>query len=89
MDPHVERALNFDRAHDSILRMLHRTAQPLTTIRGILELTLTETMTAEEKKAWLEQAVEQISQASSSFNQLREIVIKQAGLYSEARALHV
>jgi signal transduction histidine kinase len=75
--------------NDSILRMLHRTAQPLTVIRGILEMTLTETMTAEEKKAWLEQAVEQITQASARFDQLRKTMEVQAGLHSEVRAIHV
>lgn len=89
MHSHVENDLSFNRVNDTILRMLHRTAQPLTTIRGILELTLTEAMTTEEKKAWLQKAVEEISQANSSFDQLRKIVEKQAGLYPEARTLHV
>jgi hypothetical protein len=76
-------------ANDAILRILHKTAQPLSTIRGILELTLTEAMTAEEKQAWLQQAVEQISQANSRFEQLRRAVEKQAGLYPEAKTFHV
>ena len=71
-------------AYEAILRILHKTAQPLSTIRGILELTLTEAMTPEEKKVWLQQAVEQISQANSRFEQLRRVVEKQ-----EERVLHV
>jgi hypothetical protein len=86
----MEVAHKIDRtANEAILRILHKTAQPLSTIRGILELTLTEAMTAEEKKAWLEQAVEQISQANSRFEQLRRAVEKQAGWYSEARTFNV
>jgi signal transduction histidine kinase len=86
----MEIAHNVDRSgNDAILRILHKTAQPLSTIRGILELTLSEAMTAEEKQAWLQQAVEQISQANSRFEQLRRFVEKQAGLGSEARTLHV
>jgi hypothetical protein len=86
----MEVAHNADHAaSDAILRILHKTAQPLSTIQGILELTLTEAMTAEEKKAWLEQAVEQITQANSRFDQLRRVVEKQAGLYGEGRVLHV
>lgn len=76
-------------ANDAILRILHKTAQPLSTIRGILELTLTEAMTAEEKKAWLEQAVEQISQANSRFEQLRRVVEKQADWFGEAKTFNV
>jgi signal transduction histidine kinase len=89
MDSTAESTRNPDRANAAILRMLHHTAQPLTTIRGILELTLSEAMTAEEKKAWLQKAVEQISQANSSFDQLRKIVEKQTGLYPEVRTFHV
>lgn len=86
----MEIAHSVDRSgSDAILRILHKTAQPLSTIRGILELTLTEAMTAEEKQAWLQQAVEQISQANSRFEQLRRVVEKQAGLGSEAKTLHV
>ena len=81
---------NADRlANDPILRLLHRTAQPLSTIQGILEMTLTESMTAEEKRAWLEQAMEQIAQATSGFNQLRKFVETQACMNSEGRAMHV
>ncbi len=66
---------NYDRtAEDAILRILHRTAQPLSTVRGILELTLAEAMTADERKAWLQQAMEQIVQATSTFDQLRQFV---------------
>jgi hypothetical protein len=66
---------NHDRtAEDAILRILHRTAQPLSTVRGILELTLAEAMTADEKKAWLQQAMEQLLQATSTFEQLRQLV---------------
>lgn len=61
---------------DAILMMLHRTAQPLSTLRGILELTLAEAMTADEKKAWLQQAMEQLLRATSNFEQLRELVEK-------------
>ena len=75
--------------NDSILGMLHRTAQPLTVIRGILEMTLTEAMPAEEKNAWLERAVEQIEQANVRFEQLRKTVEVQAGLHPRARAVHV
>jgi len=91
MESHgMEATHNADRSvNDAILRILHKTAQPLSTIRGILELTMTEAMTAEEKQAWLQQAVEQISQANSRFEQLRRVVEKQAGLYPEARTLHV
>lgn len=86
----MEAVHNVDRSvNDAILRILHKTAQPLSTIRGILELTLTEAMTSEEKKAWLEQAVEQISQANSRFEQLRRVVEKQAGLHPEVKTLHV
>jgi len=86
----METAHDVDRsANDAILRILHKTAQPLSTIRGILELTLTEAMTPEEKHEWLQQAVEQISQANSRFEQLRRAVEKQAGLYPEAKTLHV
>ncbi|HVM91865.1 MAG TPA: hypothetical protein VMT67_03580 [Terriglobales bacterium] len=86
----AEVALNPDRpVADPILGMLHRTAQPLCTIRGILELTLTEAMTAEEKSVWLQKAVEQISQACTRFDQLRQIVEKQARSRTEARAMHV
>jgi len=81
---------NADRfASDGILRLLHWTAQPLSTIQGILEMTLTETMTAEEKQAWLEQAMEQIAQATSGFNQLRKIMETQSGWNAEERTMHV
>jgi nitrogen-specific signal transduction histidine kinase len=59
---------------DAVLMLLHRTAQPLSTVRGILELTLAEAMTADEKKAWLQQAMEQLLQATSNFEQLRQLV---------------
>ncbi len=59
---------------DALLRILHRTAQPLSTVRGILELTLEDAMTADEKKVWLQQAMEQIIQATSTFEQLRQLV---------------
>ena len=61
-------------AEDAILRILHRTAQPLSTVRGILELTLAEGMTADERQAWLQQAMEQIVQATATFDQLRQLV---------------
>ncbi len=63
-------------AEDAILRILHRTAQPLSTVRGILELTLAEGMTADERQAWLQQAMEQIVQATATFDQLRQFVEK-------------
>ena len=55
-------------------RMLHQIAQPLATVQGILELTLTEAMSADEKKAWLQQAMEQLLRATSGFDQLRQVV---------------
>ncbi|MGA9527464.1 MAG: hypothetical protein WBS24_05060 [Terriglobales bacterium] len=54
--------------------MLHQIAQPLATVRGILELTLAEAMGADEKKAWLQQAMEQLLRATSGFDQLRQIM---------------
>lgn len=59
---------------DAILSILHRTAQPLSTARGILELTLEDAMTADEKKVWLQQAMEQIVQATARFDQLRQLL---------------
>ena len=91
MDSHVSGTTHYadPSVNDAILRLLHRTAQPLTTIQGILEMTLTESMTAEEKRAWLEKAVEQTVQATSDFNQLRKIVETWTCLNSEGRAMHV
>jgi signal transduction histidine kinase len=76
MDSHrAGLAHNLDRTgEDAILRILHRTAQPLSTVRGILELTLEDAMTADEKKAWLQQAMEQIIEATATFDQLRQLV---------------
>jgi len=75
MDFHSSETRNHDRAaEDAILRILHRTAQPLSTVRGIIELTLAEAMTADEKKVWLQQAMEQLLQATSTFDQLRELI---------------
>lgn len=55
-------------------RMLHQIAQPLATVQGILEMTLTEAMSADEKRAWLQQAMEQLLRATSGFDQLRQVV---------------
>ena len=73
---------------ESILQSLHRMAQPLCTIRGILELTSTEVLTAEEKTVWLQKAVEEITQANSRFDQLRQIVEQQIPISSGERLWH-
>jgi hypothetical protein len=59
---------------DSILLLLHRTAQPLSTARGILELTLAEPMTEDEKRTWLQQAMAQVVQVTSNFDELRQMI---------------
>ncbi len=74
MDSHSCASHNFGGNTADPLGILHRIAQPLSTVRGILELTLAETMSADEKKAWLEQAMEQLLRATSGFDQLRHIV---------------
>jgi hypothetical protein len=56
-----------------ILLILHRTAQPLSTVRGILELILADALPEDEKRMWLQQAVQQTLQVVSSFTQLREV----------------
>lgn len=56
-----------------ILLILHRTAQPLSTVRGILELILADALPEDEKRMWLQQAVQQTLQIISSFTQLREV----------------
>jgi DNA-directed RNA polymerase specialized sigma subunit len=76
-------------ANDEILHILHKAAQPLSTIQGILELTLSKDMTAKEIKEWLEKAAQQIMQANSTFRQLRVVVEKQAVWCSEGRAQNV
>jgi hypothetical protein len=60
-------------AKAEMLLILHRTAQPLSTVRGILELILAEAVTEDEKRMWLQQAMQQTLQIVSSFNQLREV----------------
>jgi len=59
---------------DAVGQMLHRTAQPLTVIRGILELSLTQPMTADEQRSCLNQALARLSEVTAEFDELRELV---------------
>jgi hypothetical protein len=70
-------------ARAEMLLILHRTAQPLSTVRGILELILTEALTEDEKRKWLQQAMQQTLQIVSSFKQLREVAEESLPLPTE------
>jgi signal transduction histidine kinase len=76
-------------AEDTILRMLHRAAQPLSIILGILELTLTEDMTDEERKDWLQRSMDELLRVTATFDQLRQFVeMKKSGpMPKETRAV--
>ncbi len=67
-------------SEDAILGMLHRAAQPLSTVLGIVELTLTEEMAADERKDWLQRAMDELLRLTATFDQLRQFVeMKRSG----------
>jgi len=68
-------ATAFDQAITAaVSRELHRTAQPLTILQGLLELMLSSVSTAEECKSSLERAIEEVHRLTSCFDDVRKLV---------------
>ena len=65
----------------AISHELHRTAQPLTVLQGLLELALLSSSTPEEYRAVIQHAVEQSRRVSDGFDQLRK-------LFAESKSNH-
>ena len=57
----------------AISHELHRAAQPLTILQGLLELALLSSSTPEEYRAVIQNAFEQSRRISDSFDQLRKL----------------
>jgi hypothetical protein len=56
----------------TLARIVHQTAQPLTTLGCILELSLHESLTIEEHKTRTRQAIDQLRRVTATFDELRE-----------------
>jgi signal transduction histidine kinase len=59
---------------EASLRQLHEMAQPLTVLRGMLELALIETQTVEQYRHSVESALKEASRAISCLDELRRII---------------
>lgn len=58
---------------DTIARGLHKTAQPLTVLQGMLELALLNAGTVDEYKQTIEQALEELQRVVDCFEHLRTL----------------
>ena len=58
---------------DTIARGLHKTAQPLTVLQGMLELALLNARTVDEFKQAVERSLEELQRVTDSFDHLRTL----------------
>jgi hypothetical protein len=57
-----------------IARSLHKTAQPLTVLQGVLELALLNAQTTDEYRSSCERALREVGRVSRCFDQVRQMV---------------
>jgi len=55
-------------------RELHKTAQPLTVLQGVLELALQKAHTVEDYRQYCERAIAELQRVGESFNQVRKLL---------------
>lgn len=73
--PHAERTQTMDREIASaVSRELHQTAQPLTVLQGLLELSLLKSGTIEEYRKSLERAIDELQRVVAGFDHVRELI---------------
>src|SRR5271170_6676512 len=68
-----KQALNGEIA-SAVSKELHQTAQPLTVLQGLLELSLLKSGTIEEYRKSLERAIDQLQRVVAGFDHVRELI---------------
>jgi signal transduction histidine kinase len=58
----------------AVSRELHQTAQPLTVLQGLLELSLLKSGTIEEYRNSLERAINELQRVMAGFDHVRELI---------------
>ena len=66
-------SLNLEIA-SAVSQELHQTAQPLTVLQGLLELSLLKSGTIEEYRSSLERAMDELRRVVAGFDHVRELV---------------
>jgi len=73
--PHTERTETMNREIASaVSQELHQTAQPLTILQGLLELSLLKSGTIEEYRKSLERAMDELQRVVAGFDHVRELI---------------
>lgn len=76
----------------AVSKELHRTAQPLTVLQGLLELSLLNAGTIEEYRSSMERAINELQRVVASFDHVRELIhstqMQSAALPSGKRTAH-
>ena len=71
----AERMQSMNREVASALSQeLHQTAQPLTVLQGLLELSLLKSGTIEEYRSSLERAINELQRVVAGFDHVRELI---------------
>lgn len=58
----------------AVSQELHQTAQPLTVLQGVLELSLLKSGTIEEYRSSLKRAIDEVQRVVASFDHVRELI---------------
>jgi len=58
----------------AVSQELHQTAQPLTVLQGLLELSLLKSRTIEEYRNCLERAINELQRVVAGFDHVRELI---------------
>jgi len=66
-------AINRETA-SAVSQELHQTAQPLTVLQGLLELSLLKSGTIEEYRSSLERAINELQRVVAGFDHVRELI---------------
>jgi len=61
----------------AISRELHKTAQPLTALQGLLELSLQREQTVQQYRGSVEKAIQQLQRVTDCFGQIRRLALEQ------------
>jgi len=67
------RAMNGEIA-SAVSKELHQTAQPLTVLQGLLELSLLKSGTIEEYRSSVERAINEVQRVVAGFDHVRELI---------------
>src|SRR5271168_336409 len=76
----------------AVSKELHQTAQPLTVLQGLLELSLLNAATIEEYRSSVERAINELQRVVAGFDHVRELIhstqMQPATLPSRKRTAH-